>query len=449
MKRKPNFLTASISFLAVLAMPAQLIAHAQSATPEQRGATPHYRLTDLGVVGPTPGQPFHISDDGIISGSAQVHNAEHAFLWYRRLSLDIGARGLGGSNSISYGVNRWGQAVGEADTAKPDPLGEDFCGFATLGYASGTECVPFVWQAGVMRRLPTLLDVNGMHGNNGVANVINSRGEIAGLSENTVLDSTCPAYAPSKGQNQKLQQKPVVWRDGHIAELPTVGGDPDGNTFAINEHGQVAGGTGTCAPFNFNNFLYLQFNHAVLWNNGLPIDLGNLGGALGNFALGINDRGDVVGSSDLANDAAFNGFLWTKDKGHMDALIPFGSDAFSVALAVNNRREATGVSLSAAFAGRATLWLHGKPHDLNALIPSTSGLYLLLACGVNDSGEIIGLAVDSGGLFHGYLATPRGERDEYDASLDGPMRLSDGMREMIRKQLHFDHRALAPTNTAP
>jgi uncharacterized membrane protein len=449
MKLKALFSMAGVSLFTMAAMPAQLAAQGGLVTPEQSGGPHHYNLTDLGVVGPLPGQPFHITDDGIISGSAGVKNAEHAFLWYRRLSLDIGARGLGGANSISYGVNRWAQAVGEADTAEPDPLGEDFCGFATLGYASGTKCLPFLWQAGVIRRLPTLTDRNGLHGNNGVANVINSLGEIAGLSENTTLDQSCPPYDPSKGQSQKLQQKPVIWRNGRVYELPTIGGDPDGNTFAINEHGQVAGGSGTCAPFNFNNFLYLQFNHAVLWDNGRPIDLGNLGGSLNTFALGINNRGDVVGSSDVANDSAFNGFLWTKEKGHMDPLLPFGTDVLSVALAVNDGREVTGVSLNGNFESRATLWLHEAPHDLNTLVPSTSGLYLLLACGVNDSGQIIGLAVDSNGVFHGYLATPRGDRDDHDATLDGPMKLSDNIREMVRKQLHFDHIAPDSTKTAP
>jgi uncharacterized membrane protein len=200
MKLKTLFSMAGMSLLAVGALPVQLTAQAGSATPEHSGEPHHYKLTDLGVVGPTPGQPFHIAADAIISGSAGVKNAEHAFLWYRRLSLDIGTRGLGGANSISYGVNRWAQAVGEADTAKPDPLGEDFCGFATLGYASGTQCLPFLWQAGVMRPLPTLTDRNGLHGNNGVANVINSRGEIAGLSENTILDPTCPPYDPSRAR---------------------------------------------------------------------------------------------------------------------------------------------------------------------------------------------------------------------------------------------------------
>ena len=232
----------------------------------------------------------------------------------------------------------------------------------------------------------------------------------------------------------------MSWRNGHVRELPTIGGDPDGNAFAINDYGQIAGGSGTCASFNFNNFLYLQFNHAVLWDNGKPIDLGNLGGSLGNFALGINNRGDVVGTSDLKGDSAFNGFLWTKERGKMHSLVPVATDVFSVALAINDERQVTGVSLNGNFQSRAVLWLHETPIDLNTLVPSTSGLYLLLACSVNNSGQIIGLAVDSNGAFHGYLATPRGVRDGHDAALDGPTQLSDNVREMVRKQLHLGKR---------
>ena len=449
MKRKILFSMTGVSLLAMAALPAQLAGQVALATPEYSRGPSHYNLTDLGVVGPIPGQPFHIANNGLVAGSATVDNAEHAFLWYRKLSLDIGTRGLGGKNSVSFGVNRWGQAVGEADTSAPDPLGEDFCGFATLGYASGTRCLPFAWRDGVMRRLPTLTDKNGLQGSNGAADVINSRGEAVGLSENTTVDPTCPPYDPSKGQSQKLQQKPVIWHNGRVYELPTIGGDPDGNAFAINDAGQVAGGSGTCASFSFNNFLYLQLNHAVLWNYGKPTDLGSLGGSFSNFALGINSRGDVVGSSDLKDDNAFNGFLWTKAKGHMQRLVPFGTDVFSVALAVNDERDVTGVSLTDKFESRATLWLHEAPFDLNTLVPSTSGLYLLLACSVNDSGQIIGLAVDSNGAFHGYLATPRGDRDDHDAALDGPMQLSDNIREMVRKQLHFDHIATDSTKTAP
>jgi hypothetical protein len=44
--------------------------------------------------------------------------------------------------------------------------------------------------------------------------------------------------------------------------------------------------------------------------------------------------------------------------------------------------------------------------DLNTLIPASSELYLFSVCSINSQGEIIGLAFDAQGNFHGYLATP-------------------------------------------
>jgi probable HAF family extracellular repeat protein len=230
---------------------------------------------------------------------------------------------------------------------------------------------------------------------------------------------TPEAYDPSKGQSQKLQQKPVIWRHGRIQELPTIGSDPDGVALAINENGLMAGTSGNCSPFSPATYINIQPVHAILWENGRANDLGSLGGVSGGIALGINDRGDVVGGSDLAGDNATHGFLWTKERSKMQGLVPFGKDVFSTAIAVNDSREVTGVSIDSTGNLRATLWLHEAAHDLNTLVPSTSGLYLLLACSVNDRGQIIGLAVDSNGAFHGYLATPRGERDDHDAALDG------------------------------
>lgn len=444
MKVRSVYFLAGLSLLTVTAMPAQLAAEGGSAKPAEPA---HYNVTDLGVVGKPPGQPFHLTDNSLIAGSEAVGNAENAILQYRRLTLDIGKRGLGGANSVSFGINQWAQAVGEADTHTPDPLGEDFCGFATLGFASGTTCMPFLWQDGVMRSLPTLRDKNGRHGSNGAASVINSYGDVAGDSENTTLDPTCPPYDPAMAQTQKLQQKPVIWHDGKVYELPAIGEDPDGNALAINDRGQAAGGTGTCSAFNLNNFIAIQFAHAVLWDGGRAIDLGNLGGQFNNLATGINDRGDVVGSSDIANDVTSNGFLWTKEKGRMDPLPPISNDILSVALAVNHEREVTGVSLDTSFVPRAVLWHHEVPFDLNTLIPSTSGLQLLTACSVNEKGQIIGLAVDSDGTFHGYLATPRATSDHHDGVLDGPMYLSENIREIVRKQLHFEH--IAPVRSKP
>ena len=71
MKLKALLSSAGLSLFTMAVMPAQLMAQGVSSMAEHVEG-PHYNLTDLGVVGATPGQPFHIANDGIISGSASV-----------------------------------------------------------------------------------------------------------------------------------------------------------------------------------------------------------------------------------------------------------------------------------------------------------------------------------------------------------------------------------------
>ena len=299
---------------------------------------------------------------------------------------------------MAFGMNLWGQAVGEAQTNHPDPKGEDFCGFTALGLqSSGTTCVPFMWQNGVMNALPTL------GGGNGFADQINSLGEAAGTAENNTLDSTCPS-----GGAQKLQFKPVVWQNGGIHGLATFPGDPDGNAHAINDVAQVAGESGVCASFNPIWLTNLQPLHALLWEDGQVINLGNLGGTghgNGISALNLNNRGQVVGFSDLKGDTDFHGFVWNQGSGMQD-LGTVSGDVNSAAIGINDAGQIVGVSLDASFNPRAFLRLDQSLIDLNTLVPANSPLYLATACSINAAGEIIGIAFDSTGNLHAYMAVP-------------------------------------------
>ena len=119
----------------------------------------------------------------------------------------------------------------------------------------------------------------------------------------------------------------------------------------------------------------------------------------------INKQGQVVGYSDLKGNANFHAFLWTRGPGMQD-LGTLPGDANSFAIGINDAGDVTGSSLDANFNLRAYLWHNGVMTDLNTLIPANSPLHLLLACSINSSGQIIGLAVTSSGELHGYLATP-------------------------------------------
>jgi probable HAF family extracellular repeat protein len=388
----------------------------------QSTTTPRYTIVDLGPVGPSwsQGQPFVVSGNGLVSGETVLANPDnptqwvsHAVVWEVSSTKVINIPGLGGPNNIAFGVNVRGQAAGQADTETPDPNGEDFCGSTALGLThSGNTCVPFLWRNGALVALPTLRDSAGTEGSNGAALQVNSFGMVVGTAENGEVDSTCPGASVSP---QTIEFKPVLWikpfpwSQMRVQELLTIDGDPDGIAYAINDLGQVVGASGNCAPFNVlaqNNLTPL---HAILWRNGNAIDLGNLGGDgrfAGIYATGLNDNGQVVGTSDTTGDASFHAFLWRQ--GRITDLGTLPGDAYSSATSIGNNGMVLGLSISASFSPRAVLWRDGTATDMNTLVPQDSPLYLESACSINEKGEIIGFAAlkSNPSESHAYLAKP-------------------------------------------
>lgn len=384
--------------------------------------SPKYTIVDLGAVGPSwsQGQPFVVSGNGLVSGETVLANpnnpsewVSHAVVWQKSSTMVIAIPGLGGPNNVAFGVNLRGQAAGQADTETPDPNGEDFCGSAALGLThSGTTCQPFLWQNGVTFALPRLRNSAGTEGSNGAALQINDFGMVAGTAENGEVDSTCPGAAVSP---QTIEFKPVIWMKPfpwsqvRLQELATLDGEPDGIAYAINDLGQAVGASGNCGPFNAiaqNNLTPL---HAVLWRNGNAIDLGNLGGDgkfAGIYATGLNDDGQVVGTSDTTGDASFHAFLW--QQGHISDLGTVAGDSYSSATAISSSGMVLGVSVSASFSPRAALWRNGIATDMNTLVPQNTALYLESACSINERGEIIGFAAlkSNPTETHAYLAKP-------------------------------------------
>jgi probable HAF family extracellular repeat protein len=385
---KLNMLNAKLTIFAAVTLATPHLVVSQSPT--------RYRIKDLGVVGSSPGQPIQITNNGLIVGSVVSGGAARATLWYQRIKLTIGKPGLGGANSIAFGANDRLQVVGEAETSTPDPNHEDFCGFRASGLTASGSCLPFIsWGDGFVA-LPTL------GGPNGAANQVNNSGEVVGTAENSSPDYSCPSP-------QVLQFKPVVWNNGHVQQLPTVAGDPDGIAFAVNQRGQTVGGSGLCTNFLLTTLTNLFPLHALLWEKGKVTDLGSLGGTGfggGNLALGINNLGQVVGNADLPGDKANHAFLWARGKGMQD-LGTLQGDALSAGIAINDAGKVVGISLDANFNPRAFVWHKGVMSDLNTLIPTNSTLYLLIACSINAEGQITGFGVDTiTGETHGYLAIP-------------------------------------------
>jgi probable HAF family extracellular repeat protein len=445
-------LTAMIVLLATLMFPVRLAAQEQ---PD------HYRLFDLGNLGGTASEGNTINNIGWAIGAADQagNTTEHATVWIYGLRFDLGT--LGGPNSDVQWPNKndHGQIAGFSETAAMDPFGESWSctAFTPTGVPTGHVCTGFVWQFGVMTGLPTL------GGKNGFASGENNLGQIVGWAETTVHDSTC--VLP-----QVFQFLPVVYGPGvgQITQLPTFvsGGvtDPDGAATAINDNGQIVGISGTCDT-SVGAFSAM---HALLWENGNVMSLGNLGGQGWNTPMAINHRGDIiVGFSDLAGDVVggvlspnFHAFIWTKESGKMTDIGVLPGDSLSEALDVNDRGQVVGVSIPSF---HAFIYENNKLTDLNILMPKNSPLLLIGANGINENGEITGQACiiadgacPLGNNIPAFLAVPTlfglgGDSGDVFVEATNTeaatITVAEGIRQQMMRKLAFGH--LKPEQVKP
>ena len=411
MKLRTLTCLAALGLLAALAPSAS--AQSQTSNP---GAT-QYRIFNLGVpLGGSVSSNNGVKDLGWSAGISNLAGdaTAHAVLWILDSPYDLGT--LGGPNSgvLWPGLDNLGEVVGVSDTAVMDPYGETWsCGAFLPPSHNGHTCVGFKWQSGRMTALPTL------GGNNGFATAVNDHGQIVGWAENTVHDPTC--VAP-----QVLQFEAVIWGpgDNQLQQLPPYGSDPDSAATGINNRGQVVGISGICQNAVGNQ----SAAHALLWENGVPRDLGNLGGTAWNTPMAINNTGVVVGFSDLVGDQGgsnpnFHAFRWVRP-GPMQDLGTLLGDAISEALGVNARGQIVGVSYAAGFANpRAFIYQQGSMVDLNTLTTPNSPVYLVVGGDINDEGVIVGqgcLPADcaAGTSFVSYIAIPTGD-GRYRVSVTG------------------------------
>ncbi|WHZ18329.1 MAG: hypothetical protein OJF55_000478 [Rhodanobacteraceae bacterium] len=405
-----------------------------TAAPADPPNPPHYIVTDLGTLPGGDGfsLAYGINNQGQIDGTSleevDGNFVLHSFVIEGGKMIDLGT--LGGQNSQSFAnVNASGTVGGEAELAIPDPNSENFCGFGT-----NLTCVGFIWKDGEMYGL------TGLGGPNNQAAWINNRGVTVGYAETMVRDTACPPSPGPPASAQVLHFLPVVWRGLEIERvLPLPKGDAEGVAFAISNRGEVVGASGYCALYDGRYGVAIQPQHALLWRHGRMIDLGNLGGHYNHAANAINDRGEVVGSSGLPGDDPANGpqraFLWRHGK--MTNLGALPGDTKSAAVAINNRGQITGVSLDKNGDTTGILWQDGKMYDLNDLIPANSPLYLMHGFGINDRGQIVGMAyVWATGNVHAFLATP------VQADKDNQAAIGSGIRKIARFALPARTRAL-------
>jgi probable HAF family extracellular repeat protein len=330
-------------------------------------------------------------------------------------------------------INDGREAVGTSENGKIDP---------DTGLL---EIRAVQWKNGHVRNLGTF------GGSHSFASAINNRSQIVGFALNKIPDPYSLFDFGIGRFNSGTQTRAVLWQAGRMQDLGTLGG-PDAWATFINDRGEVAGYSYTNATANQTTGVPTA--DPFLWTKSAGLmDLGSLGGTFG-VPVGLNNRGQVIGQSNLAGDQNFDPFLWDgkelidmftagiggnfllansiNDAGEVIGAAAFQNhpfdaaiwhnglvsdlgtlpgDCFSQAFVMNSHGQIAGNSATCdGNTIRASLWEDGKVFDLNTLIPGNSDLLLVESNAINDRGEIAGNGFPPGctdfSCTHAYVLIP-------------------------------------------
>ena len=376
----------AVAIFSILAIAAQL---SGQVTPSHKHR--QYKLIDLGTFGgpdtylPTgPPQFRFLNRGGTVVGVSATSAPDpyypycladcyldHTFQWRDGVLNDLGA--LPGNNgSLPFGINDWGVIAGSSENGSYDP---------TTGYPIYRGVI---WLGG------KITDIGTLGGNNAEPAGINNWGQVVGGAQNAIPDTYASGLGPCFSLNcwpSATQLRAFLWQNGAIRDLGTLGGNDSAATL-VNDLGQIAGVSYTNTTPNGTTGLPTQ--DPFFWDHGKMVDMGTLGGTFGN-PWWMNQRGQVVGQSNLAGDQAYHGFLW--DRGVLRDLRPVSGGSISVALWINDAGDAVGGS---SIAGdqlfHAPLWTHGKAIDLGTVGPDACSQ----AYGINEDKQIVGVSGGTG-----------------------------------------------------
>lgn len=231
-----------------------------------------------------------------------------AYIYSAAAFRNIGRLGIWQSSEIRA-LNDVGQAAGNA------------------GYLIGERARGFVYSDGIVRIIPTL------GGDWSFVEAMNNRGQVVGTSAIDAIDFFDPT------------RHAILFENGVLRDLGSLGGLIS-EAHDINEAGQVVGRSETTPDFKSGE------PHPFLWQDGMMVDLGFLGTGIRAAALGINNAGLVVGSSE-----------WNID-------LPDDRHGFRYA--------------------------DGAMVDLNTLIDPASGWTIMSAADINDAEQILAFACREG-----------------------------------------------------
>jgi probable HAF family extracellular repeat protein len=318
----------------------------------------NWTVTDLGALGAPSSvsyesRAYSINNAGQVAGKGVVLIdgvlQNHYVVWSNGTQIDLGIRIIS-SVVDAAPINNAGQVAGV--------IGEE-------------SYRPFLWQTGVVTRLPSLpgTTITRVYG-------INAGGKVVGYNR-----------IPWGGG---LAYESVLWQGGTVTDLHlpyghivTAINNSDALAIFINYSGQRS------------YVLSGSSSNVVEWP-GLPVGSGT-------GALDLNNAGQVCGWFTSEGGVGLHAFLWPGGAGAPLPEFPYGG---SSAVALNNLGHAVGYAYRAASDNPAVLWRDGILTCLNDLPEVVAaGWTGLTARDLNDHDQIVGFGYH-GGPLTAFLLSP-------------------------------------------
>ena len=243
----------------------------------------------------------------------------------------------------------------------------------------------------VVWRNGAIRDLGTLGGSVSQAFAVNDWGQVVGVATNAVPDQYSSGLGPCTTVNcwpVATEQRAIWWDGGELQDLGTLGGNDAVANF-VNWFGQIAGVSYTNTTPNPTTGLPTQ--DPFLWDpiSRRMVDLGSLGGTY-SVVYWLNNLGQVAGYSNLVGDQTFHAFLWDPNTRRMTDLGTLGGDA-ALAVSVNDAGAVVGDSLTSNGQTHGFVWQRGTITDLGTL----PGDVLSNASAINLAGAIVGQSCNS------------------------------------------------------
>jgi probable HAF family extracellular repeat protein len=251
-----------------------------------------------------------------------------------------------------------------------------------------------------------LIDVGTLGGAQSIEKALNDQGTLVGCADTSTPDPNYPNLNPFLTDSPfPFGADPFVFhtfefKNGSLSDMGALPGTNSSCGEFLTDRGLIVGGSENGLIDPLTGWPAME---AVAWQNGQVTNLGTFGGNE-SFAIGANNRGQVVGAAANAVPDPFSvffgwgtqtrAFLWTQSQGLQDLGTLGGPDAF--AININDRGQIFGISYTSDVPNPLTgippfdafLYENGKMTD----IPNGFGGAQVNPLGANNHGELVGNA---------------------------------------------------------